>query len=160
MAIIQNAFIQRKSFQLIGISAVTSNEAEMKNEGVIEGLWGKIYSSEFIQTIPNKINQSIFALYTNYESDETGTYTFVIGSEVVQDTKEALGMEKFEVPEAKYIVFTTRKGPVQEVVIEAWQEIWEWSKTNERAFLSDFEVYDERTIDPENSQVDIYISVK
>jgi predicted transcriptional regulator YdeE len=114
MPIQQNEFIQRKSFQLIGISAVTSNEAEMKNEGVIEGLWEKLYSSEFIQTIPNKINQSIIALYTNYESDETGTYTFVIGSEVVQDTKEPLGMKKYEVPEAKYIVFSTRKGPVQE----------------------------------------------
>jgi predicted transcriptional regulator YdeE len=54
-------------------------------------------------------------------------------------------MKKYEVPEAKYIVFTTRKGPVQEVVIEAWQEIWEWSKTHDRAFLTDFEVCDERT---------------
>ncbi|WP_268234762.1 GyrI-like domain-containing protein [Fictibacillus barbaricus] len=58
------------------------------------------------------------------------------------------------------MVFTTRKGPIPEVVIEAWQEIWDWSEDRERAYKTDFEVYGENAKDPQNSQVDIYISVK
>jgi predicted transcriptional regulator YdeE len=147
-------------FSFLGISARTSNQAEMNGEGVIPSQWENFYKNQVLHSIPNKKNSAIIALYTNYESDETGTYTFALGAEVTESQIIPNGMDKIEIPSCNYIVFTTRKGPVQEVVIETWQEIWKWSRNNERAFISDFEVYDERATDPKNSQVDIYISVK
>ncbi|MGV2537844.1 GyrI-like domain-containing protein, partial [Bacillus thuringiensis] len=56
-------------------------------------------------------------------------------------------------------VFTTRKVPVAEVVREAWEYIWQWSKENKRAFTIDFELYDERALDPNHAQLDIYIAL-
>ena len=50
-----------------------------------------------------------------------------------------------------------------EVVIQAWQKIWSISHDNlegDRAYQADFEVYDERAIDPEKTSLDIYIGIK
>ncbi len=97
--------------------------------------------------------------HSNYESDETGTYTFTIGMPVssLEDVPET--MTTLIIPAATYAVFTTRKGPVAEVVCEAWEYIWKWSKENKRAFTIDFELYDERALDPTNVQLDIYIAL-
>lgn len=148
-----------RSFKFIGQSATTTNEAEMKGEGVIPSLWESFMRDGIHEKIPNKKNANILAIYTNYESDEKEPYTFAIGAEVTAINQVPNGIKSFLIPESPYIVFTTRKGPIQEIVVETWQYIWEWSKTNKRAFLTDFELYDERCKDPENSQVDIYISV-
>ena len=43
--------------------------------------------------------------------------------------------------------YLERKGPVAEVVCEAWEYIWKWSKENKRTFTIDFELYDERATD-------------
>ncbi|MDQ0162821.1 GyrI-like domain-containing protein [Aeribacillus alveayuensis] len=158
-------FIQTKKIarldpiRFIGKPVVTSNEAEMKGEGVIPSLWQSFNKHSIIEKIPNKKNPNILAIYTNYESDEAGSYTFAIGAEVTTINQVPTGMKSFFIRECPYVVFTTRKGSIPEIVVEAWQYIWEWSKTNKRAFLTDFEVYDERCKNPENSQVDIYISV-
>jgi predicted transcriptional regulator YdeE len=156
---IKNEICKMESFNVIGKPATTTNEAEMKGEGVIPTKWQDFYQAQLLEKIPNKKNSIILALYTDYQSDETGPYTFAIGTEVSNINEVPKGMKSFSIPEGHYKVFTTRKGPVNEVVVEAWQYIWEWSKTNERAFLTDFELYDERCADPENAQVDIYISI-
>ena len=57
------------------------------------------------------------------------------------------------------MVFTTERGPVQKVVVEAWIKIWQMTE-HERSFVADYEVYDERVADPENTIVDIYVGVK
>ena len=108
--------------------------------------------------IPNK-TKATFRFYSNYESDETGTYTFTIGTTVssLEDVPE--NMTTLTIPAATYAVFTTRKGPVAEVVCEAWEYIWQWSKENKRAFTTDFELYDERALDPNHAQLDIYIAL-
>ncbi|UFJ43434.1 GyrI-like domain-containing protein [Brevibacillus humidisoli] len=131
----------------------------MKGEGVIPAQWQRFYQEHILDQIPHKKDATILAVYTDYESDETGSYTFALGTEVTAVDHIANGMKSYSIPESNYVVFTTRIGPVQEIVVEAWQHIWEWSKTNKRAFATDFEVYDERCADPQNSQVDIYISV-
>lgn len=44
-----------------------------------------------------------------------------------------------------------------------WQQIWKMTSDEfegERAYIADFEVYDERAIDPTNTSLDIYIGIK
>jgi predicted transcriptional regulator YdeE len=68
------------------------------------------------------------------------------------------------VPAGKYAVFTTALGPVGKVVSEKWQEILDLESKSglggTRAYKADFEVYDQRSRDPQNSQVDVYIGLK
>lgn len=66
----------------------------------------------------------IYALYTDYESDASGAYTVVIGHEVAGERYLAdSGIVSAAVPESKYMVFTTKKGPVFEVVSQAWGDL-------------------------------------
>ena len=44
------------------------------------------------------------------------------------------------------------------VVPETWKRIW--TASLERAYQTDFEVYDERAADPQNAQVDICVGVR
>ncbi|OMD05362.1 effector binding domain-containing protein [Paenibacillus sp. FSL R5-0636] len=66
------------------------------------------------------------------------------------------------VPESKYMVFTTKKGPVFEVVAQAWGEIWAYFKEcrEARTYTGDFEIYDSRNFDPADTQVEIYIAIE
>lgn len=146
-------------FSFGGIAARTTNEAEMAGEGIISKINHYFFEQHLLEKADHKINNTIIALYTNYESDEKGSYEYALGYEVMKNAILHDEMKKFTIPKQNYIVFTTRRGPLKEVILETWQFIWEWSKNNKRAFGSDFELYDERSIDPQNGQADIYISV-
>ncbi|WP_242223942.1 GyrI-like domain-containing protein [Bacillus cereus group sp. BfR-BA-01380] len=157
---IQPTIVKKEAFHAIGISITTNNEVEMSGDGKIPHLWNQFFQEQITNQIPNKATQTeTLALYSNYESDETGRYTFTIGIPVstVIDTPE--NMTSFTIPAATYAVFTTRRGPLSEIIAETWQVIWNWSKENKRAFTTDFELYDERAFDPNDAQVDIYIAL-
>ena len=50
-----------------------------------------------------------------------------------------------------------------DVVINAWQKIWKMTSEDfggNRAYISDFEVYDQRASDSANASLDIYIGIK
>jgi len=44
------------------------------------------------------------------------------------------------------------------VVYETWKRIW--AAPLDRAYKTDFEVYDERAADPRNTQMSIYVSLR
>ncbi|MFB9328161.1 GyrI-like domain-containing protein [Paenibacillus aurantiacus] len=151
---------EQSGFTFVGTSARTTNAAEMSGQGVIGAKWESFFRDQVLQQIEHRKDDTILALYTDYESDESGAYTYALGAKAEIEKQAAAPWQTFVIPEQKYVVFTTRTGPIPEVVVEAWQAIWAWSKDNERAFTADFEVYDHRAADPKNSQVDIYIAVK
>ncbi len=86
----------------------------------------------------------------------------VAGEEVSGFNQIPDGMVAKTIPAANYAVFTTPAGPLFKVVPEAWAFIWEWTTNSniERAFSGDFELYDERSFDSNNAQVEIYIALK
>ena len=65
-------------------------------------------------------------------------------------------------PAATYAVFTTDQGPLAKVVPQAWLGVFklEDEKKLLRAYQTDFEIYDQRSQDPQNAQVDLYIGMK
>src|SRR5690606_1631514 len=71
-----NQIIQK--FYVIGISIRTINENGQSAKD-IETLWGKFWGEEIQKQIPNKVNDNIYAVYTDYETDFTGPYTTIIG---------------------------------------------------------------------------------
>jgi predicted transcriptional regulator YdeE len=137
-------------FQVVGAAARTSNAREMTPDGVISKLWGQM------------ARQATIALYTEYESDEHGEYTFVLGGKSGPAGGVPDGSAMKTVPSGRYAVFTSERGPVQKVVVETWQRIWSElpAAGNLRSYVADFEVYDERASDPATAVVDIYVGVK
>ncbi|CAM4331715.1 DNA-binding protein [Bacillus manliponensis] len=156
----QPTIITKDIFRSVGISVTTRNDVEFSANGKIPHLWQTYFKEDIMNQIPNKTGAEIIALYSNYESDETGSYTYTIGNAVSAFEPISENMTLLSVPKTTYAVFTTRRGKIPEVVPEMWAYIWEWSKENQRAFTVDFELYDERATNPDNAQVDIYIALE
>ncbi len=114
--------------------------------------------------IANQTDDKIYVVYSDYQSDYHGPYAYTIGVRVDTAGKLPEGLVSRNVLAGDYAVVTTPKGPVWQVVPQAWRQIWGLEDKNQlggvRAYRSDFEVYDERARDPQNSQVDVYLGLK
>jgi predicted transcriptional regulator YdeE len=149
---------ERDSFTVIGIEIRTNNAA-----GDIPRQWDRFFKEGVLGKIPNKADANILAVYSRYASDHNGDYDYLIGARVRDGSTAPEGMMAEVIPKARYAVLTTERGPVGKVVSEAWQKIWALEDAGglggRRTYKADFEVYDQRSRDPNDSQVDIYVGV-
>jgi len=157
--------IKRPEIKLIGLSIRTNNKNEMDpSTSKIGKLIGQFFKEHFADKMTHRKNPGVMlSVYTEYESDEHGDYTYYFGEEVTVFNLVPEGMKTLLIPEAEYQKLTTPSGKMPAVVIHAWQKIWQMTPEElggKRAYRADFEVYDERARDPENTSVDIYIGVK
>ena len=155
--------VQQEEFTVVGIAVRTSNAEQMTPERPIGKQWERLFKEGVLAAIPNKANDNIVALYTEYASDKDGEYTYVLGARVTKVESVPAGMVAKNVPAGRYAVFTSERGPVQKVVVEMWQKVWVTPKSamgGDRAYKADFEVYDQRAQNPADSIVDLYISVR
>jgi predicted transcriptional regulator YdeE len=155
--------VDDEGFIVIGISSRTSNAKEMSGNGTIAGQWDRFMRDGVIATIPHRVDSSVIAVYTDYDSDAAGEYTHLIGARVSSADTVPQGMVAKRIPPARYAVFATETGPVQQVVPDAWMRIWAVPKDaagGDRSYSSDFEVYDQRAANPNSAQVDIYVGIK
>jgi predicted transcriptional regulator YdeE len=155
--------VQQSAFTVIGIAARTSNAKEATPDGAIGKLWSRLMQENFVGSIPNKADMNTIAVYTDYASDKDGEYTFVLGARVTKADKVPEGMVAKTVPAGRYAVFTSDKGPVQQVVVGTWKRIWEVPKNapgGNRAYKTDFELYDERAMNPTEAVMEIHIGIR
>ncbi|WP_100332217.1 effector binding domain-containing protein [Bacillus xiapuensis] len=152
------ALVKRGAFQIAGVTARTCNADEMTSQGKIPLLWTRFHE----QAAPLLKTGVTYGCYSNYEDGINGEYTITVGVEASSNDQLPAGLELQSIPSAKYLVFTSVKGPITAVVLQAWQTIWSWFPHSEweRTYTGDFEVYDERCADPEHAEVDIYIAVR
>jgi CubicO group peptidase (beta-lactamase class C family)/predicted transcriptional regulator YdeE len=155
--------VEQGDFAVVGIAARTSNAKEMTADGVIGKQWGRLMQENFVSKIPNKADQSIVAVYTDYASDHNGEYTFLLGARVTSDADVPAGMIAKKVPAGKYALFTSEKGPAPQVVPALWMKINSLPKIavgGDRSYRADFEVYDQRAADPQSTVVDAYVGIR
>lgn len=152
---------------VVGISAVTNNADEMAGGDLarIPGLWQRFFAENIGAQIPNRITAEnapgIATLYTDIESDEAGPYRIIIGALVNDLSTIPDGMEGRVVPAGNFEKITTPRGPLVEVTIGTWQKIWGDAELKKRRrYSGDLEMYDERSADPANAELDILISVR
>jgi predicted transcriptional regulator YdeE len=156
--------VEQQEFSVIGIQVRTSNAKETTGGGAIPKQWDKFFKEGIAEKIPNKVDSIIYAVYTGYASDRDGEYDFVIGMKVSNVSAVPPGMVARKVPKGKYAVVTSAKGPVAQVVPQAWQRVYRLDDNKQlggaRACKADFEVYDQRSQNPQDSQIDIYVGLK
>jgi predicted transcriptional regulator YdeE len=156
--------VEQPEFSVIGIQVRTSNAKEMTGGGAISKQWTKFFKEAIADKIPNKVDSTIYAVYTGYASDRNGEYAFIIGMKVSSASDVPPGMVAKKVPDGRYAIVTSAKGPAEQVVPQAWQRVWSLEDNKQlggtRAYKADFEVYDQRSQNPQDSQVDLYIGLK
>jgi predicted transcriptional regulator YdeE len=163
--IMQKITITLPEIRLVGITTRTNLASEMNlATAKIGATVQKYFHGGLSEKIKNRKKPGVtYCIYTDYESDFTGDYTYFIGEEV--DSFDGLpeGFEMLIIPVQNYAKFTTDSGPMPTVCISAWQKIWTMTSAefgNERAYIADFEVYDERALDHQNVVLDIYVGLR
>lgn len=172
---------QRDAFRLAGISVRTTNAEEAGPNGRLPELWGTYFQNPPSSEPGLQNLHLLYALYTDYESDASGEYTVILGHEyaaVSEEKRQAAGgterlqetdgteraeiLQAAAVPNARYMVFETPRGPFHQTVPQAWRDIWAFFGESpvKRAYTGDFELYDFTQGAPEDMVVRIYIAVR
>jgi predicted transcriptional regulator YdeE len=150
-------------FYMAGLAARTNNAAELSGNGKIGSVWQTFLQPGMAARIPNKIGVDLIAVYTDYETDHTGHYTYLLGLPIASADALPKSLSVRQVPAGRYAVFTSNRGPIVKVVQEVWQRIWSMSEKElggKRAFRTDYEIYDQRSTDPEKAQIDVYVGLR
>lgn len=159
--------VTHPGLNLVGITTRTNNakifEADPSTNPIAVTVQ-KYFHNGLAEKINNRKNPgTTFCIYTQYESDVNGDYTYFIGEEVDSFEQVEGDFETLTIPSQQYAKFTNqRPAPMPGACINMWQNIWKMSPAElggQRAYVADFEVYDERSRDHNNVTLDVYISI-
>lgn len=143
-------------FQIIGISVRTSNE-NGKAATDIGQLWHTFMTEEIKAKIPNKIDDKVFAIYTNYESDHTQAYDTILGCKVstLDEIPEEMVGQSFA--GGRFAQFVA-EGDLSKAVYQKWVEIWNTDLN--RTYTADFELYDAKSQNIAAPTVAIFVAIQ
>ncbi len=144
--------LKKKFF--IGLELQTNNE---DCSLAIPARKEKFFQENTLEKIPNKINQEIMTLYTDYEGDHTKPYSWLLGCEVSSLDEVPPGLVGKIIPESKYAVYTS-VGEFPHGLIAVGQEIWKSSLN--RSYTNDFEVYPSNFDPQRHPEVKVYIAIE
>lgn len=149
--------INMEPFQVIGISVRTTNE---NNQAVTEiaDLWGKFMNENVLEAIPNKIDNTVYSIYTDYESDHTKPYSVVLGCKVENLDEIPDGMTGKIIEGGNYVKLSAKGNLTEGLIVNKWIEIWGMGL--KRVFTADYEVFGEKAQNPADAEIDFLIAVK
>ena len=146
------------AFTLTGLALKTKTwNADGQSAIDCGSLWQQFEKGNYADRIPGKLDDDIIAVYHNYEGDHTQPYSYFIGCRVMAGSAVPEGMDSLTIEKAGCQKFIA-KGRMPDCVGNGWMEIWKMDI--DRAYIADFEVYDERSKDWNNAVVEIFIGVK
>lgn len=160
----QKTTMQLPEIKLIGITARTNNKLEMDPDTAkIGGTIQQYFHQQLAEKMTQRKNPGItYCVYTEYESDFTGDYTYFIGEEVTSFANLPKIFTELTIAPQTYAKYTSDAGPMPLVCINMWQKIWQMTTEEfggNRSYQADFELYDQRAKDPQNVVLDIFIGV-
>lgn len=128
----------------VGRAVRTTNAAESDPERAQVGVqWGHVLADEALLTLAARADARLYAALFDYDSDETGAYTQVVG--VAVDAGAAVPPEHAsiritDIPRTAY----PAAGDMPAALIAAWGQVWQDTSSGalERAFSCDLEVHD------------------
>jgi len=131
--------IQVTTKSIVGISIRTNNSEAVDT---IPALWEKFFGEATASTIPAKVSDDVYAVYTGFENegvDNNGEYTFLIGVEVSVADELAQGLNVVSIPKGNYHKFDVPENSAEQV-FPTWMQIW-LKEDIGKTFLCDFEKY-------------------
>ncbi|WKV13596.1 GyrI-like domain-containing protein [Marivirga harenae] len=148
--------VKIEPFKLIGIAIKTTNEGNKANQEIAE-LWQGFLSENLLEKIPNKVDYTIYSLYTEYEGDHTKPYTAILGCKVKNFEAVPAGMTAMSFDGGTYIKSTASGDLMNGLIVNHWAKIWDMDLN--RSYTADFEVFGEKSQNPSAAEVDFYIAI-
>lgn len=149
--------LNMEPFNVIGISVRTTNENNQAATEIAD-LWGKFMTEGVLEAIPNKIDNTVYSIYTDYESDHTKPYSVVLGCKVENLDEIPDGMTGKLIEGGNYVKLSAKGNLAEGLIIKKWIEIWGMDLN--RVFTADYEVFGEKAQNPADAEIDFLIAVK
>ncbi len=124
-----------EGFSVVGLSIVTDNE---KGAEEINALWEEFFAKNIGQAVENRVDDTIYAVYSDYEGDHTKPYRLTIGYKINGEPQALEGLHHVAVQTADYAMMSAA-GEQPKALIETWEAIWQ--SDLDRKYKTDFEVY-------------------
>lgn len=158
-------FEYRDPMMVAGITTRTNNEAEFKGAAKIPDLHALFIADHLEEKLTKTVgNGTVRAVYTDYESDFHGDYTYLLGYEVEDMTALPEGIEIRQWPASKYAVFTSGRGPLRPTLVATWRQILAMEEAGQlggkRTYIGDFEVHESSRPNPQEIQARIYVGIE
>lgn len=144
-------------FYIIGMAVRTTNENGQSATDIPE-LWSRFMQQGIMTTIPGKLSNDLYCIYTDYEKDYMKPYTTVLGCKVDNIDTVPEGLVGKRLPGGTYTIFTAKGKLSGNIVYNTWTSIWAMDIA--RAYTADFEIYGVKAQNVNNAEVEIYIAVK
>jgi predicted transcriptional regulator YdeE len=151
--------VRQDGVKVIGIAIRTTNQNKRAMQDISD-LWKRFEEEGLYEKIPNKLNDNIYSMYTDYEYDFTRPYTYMIACPVTSFDDIPEGLIAKTIPKGEYAKFAS-KGKMPDELLTTWNEIWKSDVA--RAYKTDFEVYHLHTRDKEfkdYAEIDVFIGIK
>lgn len=146
-----------EAFDVVGVSVVTSNKDGQATDD-INALWERLFKESIGQKIESRIDDVIYAVYSDYEGDADAPYRVTIGYKVPSnDIKTDETLHHVAVQNGEYGVMSAI-GKQPAALIETWEAVW--SSDLDRAFKTDFEVYGPRFFEDGVHEVLVHVGLK
>ncbi len=160
----EKTIVKVENTQLMGVQVRTSYEKEMNPlTSEIAPCVQRYWQLGLADKLVGRINPGrLIAAYFDYETDHTGVYSYFLGEEVEFAASPPEGLSVLTLPGGSFARFTTLPAPIPHVIMDAWYNIWQMDASvlsGERKYQVDFEVYDERAINPMAAIVDVYVGI-
>ncbi|WP_055481435.1 effector binding domain-containing protein [Sphaerimonospora mesophila] len=147
--------VDRPEVLVVGYAVRTTNAAEADPaRAQLPGLWTRAGSPGAFAHVPGRVDENLYAVLTDYESDHTGAYTQIVGIAVRTAARLPEGMVAVRVPGVPAMLFEAR-GQMPGALLETWQQVWKHTEsggTPVRAHTTDLEVH-------HPAGVDLYVAV-
>ncbi|MCG6141011.1 AraC family transcriptional regulator [Leptospira mtsangambouensis] len=156
---IKTQIVTKNEITFIGKTYRTTMQ-KCQNEIDIPKFWGEFIGGGLMEPIPNRVNQSLIGIYTNWDYAEN--FDVMIGAQVTKETKIPSGFVAYTLKPAKYMVFTV-PGNQNQDILNGWKYIygtWMPNTGYEREFSDDFDLFDDRFQSNTNPESEIYIPIK
>ncbi|SDM21698.1 Predicted transcriptional regulator YdeE, contains AraC-type DNA-binding domain [Nonomuraea maritima] len=146
---------ERAELIVVGYAVRTSNADEKDPaRAKLPALWHRAGAPGAFAHVPNRVDEHLYAVLTDYESDHNGAFTQIVGTGVRTVPRLPEGMVAVRVPAGPALRLEAR-GPMPQALAETWQRVWNHTEsggTPARAFTTDLEVH-------HPGGVDLYVAV-
>ncbi|TMR88638.1 GyrI-like domain-containing protein [Nonomuraea basaltis] len=136
--------IERAELTVVGFVVRTTNADEMDPaRAKLPKLWQRAGAPGAFAHVPGRLDENLYAVLTDYESDHNGAYTQIVGTGVRTVPRLPEGMVAVRVPAGQALKLEAR-GQLPQALVEAWQQVWKHTEsggTPSRAFTTDLEVH-------------------
>jgi predicted transcriptional regulator YdeE len=144
-------------FLVAGLRVRTTHRIEaFAQTAKIPALWRRFFVDKVGDQIPDRLPDStVLAVYSDYDRDDAGPYSMLIGHKVGTLEQTPNGMSGIWLLPARYLRFEPA-GPAFEYPADAWAEIRQYfalTHDHERAYTADYEVHSA-------AGVAIYVAIK